>query len=265
MSYARPLTALDNETLFRRAPSIFATEPWSEVSDKYAFVSTSDIVNRLRSEGLVPVSARQSVTRIPGKKGFAKHEVRFVDASTLATRQVGDVFPQVLLTNSHDRGSAFAVDAGLYRLVCANGMAVPDSIASSQKVRHTGNVGDVIEGVYRVVDESKALPQLVEEYSSILVPREAQLALASAALELRESSLPLEPHQLLAVRRYDDRKDDLWTVTNRIQENLVKGGLRSRTSTGRRTSTRAVSDIAQDLKLNKALFVLAEQLKAQLH
>ena len=258
------LQTLSNDQLFRAAPSIFATQPWDEVSDRYTFVSTSDIVDRLRGEGLVPVSARQSNTRLPGKKAFARHEVRFVDQRMLNTKQVGDTFPQVLLTNSHDTGTAFAIAAGLYRLVCSNGMAVPDGIAQSVKVRHTGDLTDVIDGVFSVVEEAKELPQLIDEYSSIILPRPAQLAFANAALELRDSTLPLEPEQLLRVRRRDDYKDDLWTVTNRIQENLTKGGLRSKTATGRRTSTRAVTDIAGDLKLNKALFVLAEQLKASI-
>jgi hypothetical protein len=261
----RTLSALSNDQIARVAPSVFATQPWSGTSDRYTFVSTSDIVENLRREGLVPVSARQSRTSNLDKKGFMRHELRFVAENTLETRQVGDTFSQVVLTNSHDTGSAFAIDAGLFRLVCSNGMAVPDGIAQSVRVRHSGRLDDVIEGVFSVVEASRELPQLIEEYSSIMLPRPAQLAFATAALELRESSLPLEPEQLLGVRRWDDKKDDLWTVTNRIQENLTKGGLRSRSSTGRRASTRAVTDIAGDLKLNKAIFVLAEQLKASMH
>ncbi len=264
------LQTLSNDRLFQAAPSIFATQPWDEVSDRYTFVSTADIVERLRGEGLVPVSARQSNTRLPGKKAFARHEVRFVDHRTLNTKQVGDTFPQVLLTNSHDTGSAFMIDAGLYRLVCSNGMAVPDGVAQSVRVRHTGDMTDVIEGVFSVVEEAKALPRLIDEYSSIILPRPAQVAFANAALELRESTLPLEPEQLLRPRRREDLQPgsslpraDLFTTLNVIQENLVKGGLRSRTATNRRTSTRAITDIAADLKLNKALFTLAEALKCQ--
>lgn len=258
------LQTLSNDRLFQAAPSIFATQPWDEVSDRYTFVSTADIVERLRGEGLVPVSARQSNTRLPGKKAFARHEVRFVDHRTLNTKQVGDTFPQVLLTNSHDTGSAFMIDAGLYRLVCSNGMAVPDGVAQSVRVRHTGDMTDVIEGVFSVVEEAKALPRLIDEYSSIILPRPAQVAFANAALELRESTLPLTADQILRPRRTADTRTDLWTTLNVLQENLTKGGIRTRNASNRRTSTRAVTDIAGDLKLNKALFVLAEQLKASI-
>lgn len=257
------LQTLSNDQLFRAAPSIFATQPWSEVSDKYAFISTSDIVDRLRGEGLVPVSARQSNTRLPGKKAFARHEVRFVGGD-VGTHKVGGTYNTVVLRNSHDTGSAFSISAGLYRLVCSNGMMVPDGIAQSVSVRHTGDMSDVIDGVFSVVEESKALPGLIEEYSSIVLPRPAQLAFAAAALELRDSSLPLEPEQLLLTRRSEDRKSDLFTTLNVIQENIIRGGNRSKTATGRRTRTRAVTDLAQDARINRGLFVLAEALRGQL-
>jgi hypothetical protein len=269
MSYfnARGLSALSNDQLFRAAPSVFATEPWEEVSEAYRFIPTSEIVTRLADEGFVPVKARQSRTRIAAKKEFTKHEVRFAHRSVLESGDlvVGGTYPLAVLTNSHDRGSAFAIDAGMYRLACSNGMMLPQSFSSGVRVRHSGEVGNVIEGVFDVVEDLKELPAMIKEYSDIVLPREAQIAFASAALELRESALPLDPSQLLAVRRWDDKKDDLWTVTNRIQENLVKGGLRSRTATGRRTSTRAIADIAADQRLNKSLFVLAEQMKGLVH
>lgn len=272
----RTLSPMSTDELFRKAPSVFASEPWDGVSDRYSFVSTAQIVDRLRCEGMVPVSARQSRTRIPGKKDFARHEIRFVDSALLGGANpmvVGGTYPLVALTNSHDTGSAFAIDAGMFRLVCSNGMTVPDGIAQSVRVRHSGDMGDVIEGVFNVVEEIQALPDLIREYSSIQLTPDAQRAFANAALELRESSLPITAEQLLMPRRWDERnerrydlpKADAWTTFNVVQENLVKGGLRSKTATGRRSSTRAIADIAQDQKLNRALFVLAEQLKASLH
>jgi len=276
--FSRSLRPMDDAQLARIAPSVFAEEPWDGVSDKYAFVSTAAIVNRLRDEGFVPVTARQSRTRISGKRDYAKHELRFVQRELLESSAadrglvVGGTYPLVALTNSHDTGSAFAIDAGMYRLICGNGMMVPDGIAQSVRVRHSGDLGDVIEGVYSVVDEMRELPHLVQEYSGVRVNEEAQRAFATAALELRDSALPLTPEQILRPRRYEERNGtrydlptaDLWTTLNVVQENLTKGGIRSRTATGRRTSTRAVADISADQKLNKALFVLAEQMKAAL-
>ena len=36
---------------------------------------------------------------------------------------------------------------------------------------------------------------------------------------------PIGHRQLLTCRRYDDLDRDLWTLFNRVQENLIRGGL----------------------------------------
>lgn len=66
--------------------------------------------------------------------------------------------------------------------------------------------------------------------------------------------------QILTPRRYEDRQDDLWTTYQRLQENLLKGGLPGRTAKGKRSHTRAVNGIDGDVKLNRALWVMAENM-----
>ncbi|WP_261906820.1 DUF945 domain-containing protein, partial [Salmonella enterica] len=70
--------------------------------------------------------------------------------------------------------------------------------------------------------------------------------------------------QILTPRRYEDRSDDLWTTYQRIQENLLKGGLPGRTAKGKRSHTRAVNGIDGDIRLNRALWVMAEQMQQAL-
>jgi hypothetical protein len=96
--------------------------------------------------------------------------------------------------------------------------------------------------------------------------------LAEAAHVLRfgdgdgETTTPIKPAQLLVPRRPDDRADDVWTTWNVAQENVIKGGLRgvSRDDMGRprRVTTRSVNGIDQDIKLNRALWILGEKMAA---
>jgi hypothetical protein len=53
----------------------------------------------------------------------------------------------------------------------------------------------------------------------------ARHALANAALKYRfgEDHQPVTVSQLLTPRRREDYSDDLWTVYQRVQENLMKG------------------------------------------
>lgn len=97
---------------------------------------------------------------------------------------------------------------------------------------------------------------------SLVLPPPAQQALAKAALTYRfgEDHQPVTETQLLAPRRWQDESGDLWTTYQRIQENLIKGGLSGRSAQGKRARTRAISGIDGDLKLNRALWVMAENM-----
>lgn len=100
--------------------------------------------------------------------------------------------------------------------------------------------------------------------------RDAKEVLAEAAHLLRFGdadgavTTPIKPEQLLVPRRQEDRTDDLWTVWNVVQENSIKGGLRgvSRDETGRprRSTSRPINGIDQDIKLNKALWLVGERM-----
>jgi hypothetical protein len=97
-----------------------------------------------------------------------------------------------------------------------------------------------------------------------LEPIEAEI-FARSALTLKyddsAKSARVTEAQILAPRRIADVKPDLWTTFNRVQENFVKGGLSARTSSGRRQSTRAVRGIDQNIRVNRALWLLAEEMQ----
>ena len=209
------------------APSVFADHPWEGVSEKYSFIPTSVVVESLKSEGWNITAARQQRVLLEDRKGFTRHMLRFRrdDAPTLAA---GDVFPEIALTNSHDRGSAYRMDAGLFRLVCTNGLVVDDATFARLSIRHTGNVlDDVRKGADDIAKELPRIMGEVEEMQTIELTPDERGVFARAAMSLKfDESLPVEPFQVLAARRYGDQESDLWTTFNVIQENLTKGGLR---------------------------------------
>ncbi|MDW3448694.1 hypothetical protein NQ284_28055, partial [Escherichia coli] len=51
-----------------------------------------------------------------------------------------------------------------------------------------------------------------------------------------------------------------FTVIRTIQENMLKGGISGRSAKGKRIHTRAIHNIDTDIKLNRALWVMAETL-----
>ena len=269
--------ALTNEQIMRLAPSAFASEKHESRSDRYAYIPTSEVMDGLRANGFIPVFAKQGRSRIPGKADFTKHLIRFRHAGQVAElRKVGETFPEVVLVNSHDGTSAYKVMAGLFRLVCLNGMVVSDREFANISIPHKGNVTDlVIEGSYTVLSESRKALDAADAWSGVTLTRPEQLAMAEAAHTVRfgdsegETDTAITPDQLLSVRRYDDRGADLWRTANVIQENVIRGGLsawgRDANGRRRRTTTREVQGIDADVRMNKALWLLSErmaQLKA---
>ncbi|MNP51777.1 hypothetical protein D3C76_1461240 [compost metagenome] len=124
----------------------------------------------------------------------------------------------------------------------------------------------MIEGAYEVLGVFDRIEQGKEAMQAITLTPENQSAYAQAALTYRfgEAHQPVSTAQVLNARRWEDNKGDLWTTFNRVQENLVKGGLSGHSARGKRSHTRAVQGIDGDLKLNRALWVLAEQMQQAL-
>ncbi len=268
---------LSNDQIARLAPSAFATQAHESRSARYTYIPTSEVIDGLRAQGFQPVFAKQGRSRIAGKEDFTKHLVRFrFQGQGPALRRIGETFPEVVLVNSHDGTSAYQIMAGMLRLVCLNGMIVEDRELATVKVPHKGDVvSEVIEGSYTVLEESKRALAAADEWAGVTLKSDERMAMAEAAHILRFAEAdgsvetPFRPDQMLTVRRSVDRSDDLWTTTNVIQENVIRGGLsawgRDANNRPRRVTTREVRGIDQNVKLNRALWVLGErmaQLKA---
>ena len=250
---------LDNSQLFRIAPSIFAEQPHESRSSRYTYIPTIDVLDGLKKEGFLPFMVAQSRSRIEGKSEYTKHMLRLRHESNITNQEANEI----VLINSHDGTSSYQMMAGVFRFVCMNGMVCGD-IMNDIKVPHRGSVvHDVIDAAYTLVDGFDTVRNSIDGMkSTLLLPEESEI-FAEAALALKyddPDDAPITAHQLLGARRWDDKKDDLWTGFNRVQENIIKGGLRGRTATGKRTSTRAVQSIDSNVKLNKALWILADKM-----
>lgn len=270
----RKQTPLSMEEIARRAPSALATRPYDAMSAKYAYIPTLGVIEAMIKAGFQAFSATQSRTRIEGKGDFTKHALRFRHQDVSQALAVGDVVPEVVLINSHDGESAFKLIAGLYRLICSNGLMVADSEIDSISVRHTGDVlEDVVAGSHRLIADTQKSLGTVQRWAQLQLTDGEQHAFAESAHTLRfadaegKTTTPITAAQLLAPRRGGDVGGDLWHTYNRIQENVIAGGVSAvlRDANGRRVrrvSTRRVTGIDQDARLNRALWELASKMAA---
>lgn len=255
----RPLT---HEELHQHVPSVFGEDKHNSRSEKYTYIPTITLLENLQREGFQPFFACQSRVRDPGRREHTKHMLRLRRAGQINGQQV----PEIIILNSHDGASSFQLLPGIFRSVCTNSLVCGQSFGEI-RVPHRGNVVErVIEGAYEVLGVFDQVEEKREAMQSLLLPPQTQQALAKAALTYRfgEEHQAVTEVQALSPRRWQDEKNDLWTVFNRLQENLSKGGLPGRSAQGKRRRTRAVNGIDGDLKLNRALWVMAEELQQAL-
>ena len=254
--------ALTNEHLRLEAPSIFARAPMSGLSPRYAFVPTTEVVAGLREKNWLPVNVEQQRVRTATRFGFQKHVIRFRRAEQMHT--LDEWNEELVLTNSHDAGCAYLMRVGIYRRLCSNGLVVSDETFEAIRFRHAGlKSAEVVEASYRILEHLPRVAALIDNFRNRSLTEPETLSFAEGALLLRfdgEEQAPIEPRTLLTPRRTEDQSNDLWTVLNRIQENLVRGGLSDnrRSRAGRLRSLRSLRGIDSKITLNTGLWNLAE-------
>jgi hypothetical protein len=252
---------LSDDQIRSVVPSIFAETPHESRSERYSYIPTASVLAELRNEGFLPFMVCQTRVRHEGRREYTKHMLRLRHASQIN----GNEANEIILLNSHDGTSSYQMLAGMFRFVCHNGLVCGDTLADV-RVPHKGNVAQqVIEGAYEVLKGFERVQESRDAMRLITLDEGEQDVLARSALSLKydapDKVTPVTEAQVLMPRRFDDRGSDLWFTFNRIQENLLKGGLNGRSAHGRRQRTRPVQGIDQSLRLNRALWMLAEGMR----
>jgi hypothetical protein len=251
-----------NDELISRVPSIATERPMESLSTKYSFVPTLNAVNFLRDANWVPVAAEAVRCRVASNLAYAKHMIRFTQPGLEIPGHRFDL----ILINSHDGGSAFQLLAGIYRQVCSNGLMVSSDMAAFSHRHINFNPDKFIESAGEIAALAPTLAGRIEDWSAIEMDRNEQGIFAKAALQIGwdgDKPSPITADSVLRPRRWDDAsKNDLWTTMNRVQENLLKGGVRGRNEQNKRTTTREVKSIDRKKGLNQALWTLTQEMAA---
>lgn len=263
--------ALGEDEMRALAPSIFATEKHHSRSDRFQPIPTIDVLRGLQNEGFSVVGAKQCIARLDDRRNYTKHMVRLRRLADDLKYQVGDTVFEIIVKNANDGSAAYDILAGLFRIRCLNSLVSQTDQMENLRVRHSGDVTHkVIEGTYTVLDTAEQSLKAPQDWPQITLNRDEQQVFAEAAHTLRFADAdgnvdtPIKPTQLLIARRTSDQQNDLWTTYNVVQENAIKGGLtamgRDVNNRPRRSTTRGVNGIDQDVKLNRALFTLANKM-----
>lgn len=255
-----PLTM---DQLRELCPVIFTETASNKVSEKYTHIPTYQVVDDMKKLGWEPVDTQQVKAR--KGKGFQKHMVKFQHEGLFISGENGDSSQvQLLLLNSHDGTSSFRFEAGIFRLVCSNGLIIKSNNMGSFKIRHMGytfeelqtQLNEFVANLDGVVDK---MNQMVNKPVSVEDARK----MAKRALDIRFGEETKTDDNLLneiiLPTRIEDEGASLWKIFNVVQEKIVGGGFQYINSKGKIRKARKIKNFQQDIKVNQQLWEMAEE------
>lgn len=253
---------LSNDELLKFAPSIFSENPIEGVSDKYAFVPTFKLLDTFRNAGYYPINAGESKVRDEASEGYQKHIIQFRSLENLLRPNAKDEYEDIVLTNSHNRTSSFIVDLAVFRIVCSNMLVVPSKSFVHTSIVHVGFTEQKVKDAIKEV--TSYMPKIKEEvakFKSIYLTSAEEQMLANAAIDIRfdTNTHYIEANELLKVNYEEDYVPTLWSAYNRIQEAMIRGGVKMKNLvTGKNFTSKAINGIDATIKFNKELFEIVQ-------
>jgi len=252
------IETISKEQVKQVAPSVFTKHGASTVSEKYSHIPTERVMDDMSALGWNVVDAKEIKAR--KNQGFQKHMLIFANPEIVINGNDGDtVFPRILLTNSHDGKNAFTFKAGLFRLVCSNGLVIADEQFGEMKIRHMGYDFEALQSLITQMVEK--LPLTVESMNrfknkQLSGDQKQKFALEALGLRFDTENKTFNVSEFLTPTRKEDEGNDLWSVFNLVQEKLVNGMVDYRAGSKQRKARR-IKNFQQDVKLNSELYELA--------
>ena len=252
------IETISKEQVKQVAPSVFTKTGSSNVSEKYSHIPTERVMDDMSALGWNVVDAKEIKAR--KNQGFQKHMLVFANPEIIINGNDGDtVFPRILLTNSHDGKNAFTFKAGLFRLVCSNGLVIADEQFGEMKIRHMGYDFEALQSL--ITEMVEKLPLTVESMNrfknkQLSEEQKQKFALEALGLRFDTENKTFNVSEFLTPTRKEDEGNDLWSVFNLVQEKLVNGMVDYRAGSKQRKARR-IKNFQQDVKLNSELYELA--------
>jgi hypothetical protein len=213
------------------------------IKQKEFYIPTLDVVTKLQNEGwhINGVAEQRSKNR---KITNNYVQLQHPDFAIQNKQGKHEAFTSITLSNSCNGAQPLQMSLGMFRQVCSNGAITFDQYAESQNIKHIEvNARDLDRFVTSMNIKANKLLTEVNEMKHKGLSIEDMRKLAREAARLRYNNLDeINIDDLFAINRVEDESNDLWTVFNRIQENL----------------THDVTNMKEDIRLNQQLFSLVE-------
>jgi len=213
------------------------------IKQKEFYIPTLDVITKLQDEGWKISGVAEQ--RGKNRKITSNYvQLQHPDFAVQNSKGKNEAFTSITLSNSCNGNRPLQMSLGMFRQVCTNGLIRFDQHAETEKIKHIEvNARDLDRFVVSMNGKADKLLTEVNEMKHKGLSIEDMRKLAREAASLRYTNLDeINIDDLFAVNRVEDESNDLWTVFNRIQENL----------------THDVKNMNEDIRLNQQLFSLVE-------
>lgn len=267
--------ALSFEEIRQTCPAAFADSPDPELSARYGFVSTADAIRIACDHGFEPVRAIQKPVRKAEELPFADHMISL--RALTGFRDETETAPEIVIYNSHNGRSSLKVFAGFWRFICSNNAQCGEGFQA--KLRHSRLTASGFSDM--IAEQAANLPGMMENIERMRQTawdRDQTLNFIQNAVSLRWEMDPDEAgndepirgayatrltlQNLNQTRRWGDNGPDAWKTFNRVQESLIRGGVRIKSYTDRKPYgmhrwAKGVQSLSESVRINRSLWDLA--------
>ncbi len=248
------------------------TNPMPEAKESYGFINTRNILDVFQSHGWEVESSHANVVRKKEKEGFQKHLIWLKNTnypSIEGLTKNNQTSPRLCLVNAHDMTSKLHIFLGALRIACLNQILAGNVFRYFGAV-HSKNALQKLDDGVRYMTEG--VPELIEnlrKLQSINMNQVQRLEYAKRVVDVRLQNVKTVGVDYSVVEqplRAEDTAQDAYTVMNRVQERVVRGGIPyvyerniydtegNVISTKRvSTVTRKLSSVSGQIALNQAL------------
>jgi hypothetical protein len=143
--------------------------------------------------------------------------------------------PEVTLFNSHNGSGAVRLFAGIYRMICSNGIVVGNGVEARIYHNKSAMMGfedmlrKVVANVPEVLATMERMKGITLSYSQVVKMAENAVALRWDKHDGSDKKGVFYNDETvlnaLSSKRLEDCGDNLYTVFNRIQENVMRGNI----------------------------------------
>jgi hypothetical protein len=215
-----------------------------KIKQKEFYIPTIDVVQKLQKEGWMINGVDEQRNKNSRKITHNYVQMTHPDFAVKNKQGKDEAYSSITLKNSCSGNQPLQMSLGAYRMVCSNGLVRFDKHAEAEKIKHIEiNYKDLDRFVNSMNDKAQNTIAELNKWKQqdMTIEQMRDFAYNAAKLRFDETDEKFDPSALLRVNRVEDEDNDVWTVFNRIQENL----------------THDVRDKQADIWLNQQLFDLA--------